>query len=401
MIPIGKLEFNTGQIPGVPKNPRFIKDLNYKKLVKSMREFPELLELRELIVFPYKNKFVTLAGNQRLRGGKESKHGTMPCKVLSPKTAVKTLKRIVVMDNHSFGEDDWKLLEAEWHVGELKDWGKDLPSFMNAPVAGAADDNFTMLKSMKTAIKSGDLIEIGKHRLFCGDSSDHKNIKQLMNNETADLIFTDPPYKMGTNGGTNDIIGKMAGKTGRAIKHLCEFDPKKFLQSIPLFFGPKKMNAYIFCNKDLVPDYLNWGVANKYNFNILFWKKPNAIPMGGNHRPDVEYLLLFRNNAIWNNSLKGVSYSKCLEYSRENSTAHPTMKPIGLVGNEIQISSNVKSIIVDTFLGSGTTMVVCEQLNRICYAFEIMPGYCQIIIDRMLKLCPGIVIKVNGKPYKK
>ena len=113
----------------------------------------------------------------------------------------------------------------------------------------------------------------------------------------------------------------------------------------------------------------------------MIWKKPNAIPIGDSHRPDIEYLLLFRKCAIWNNGLNDVNYSRCLEYGREKGL-HPTMKPIELITNEIKISSHKNSICVDLFLGSGSTLIACEKTNRICYGMELDTKYCDVIIER-------------------
>lgn len=209
------------------------------------------------------------------------------------------------------------------------------------------------------------------------------------------MVFTDPPYRMEAQGGSDQWVGKQAAKLGESIKDLCNFDPQEFLSILSQMFDGK-MNAYIFCNKDLVPDYLNWGLENKYAFNILFWKKPNALPLGGQHRPDTEYLLYFRKNAIWNNGLKGVSYSKCLEFGRDNSTPHPTMKPIGLIANELKISSNENGIVVDLFGGSGSTLIACEQLGRKCFAMELDPKYCDVIVDRWEKFTGKKAVLLNG-----
>ena len=173
-----------------------------------------------------------------------------------------------------------------------------------------------------------------------------------------------------------------------------------FLQTLPGVFCKNKMNAYIFCNKDLVPDYLKWAVDSGYSFNILFWKKPNAIPLGGSHRPDVEYLLLFRKSAIWNNGVDGVNYSKCLEFGRESSTPHPTMKPVGLIENELLISSNKNSFVLDFFLGSGSTLIAAEKNNRRCYGFEIDSYFCDVIINRWQKYTgKEAVLESNSKKF--
>jgi len=80
--------------------------------------------------------------------------------------------------------------------------------------------------------------------------------------------------------------------------------------------------------------------------------------------------------------LVGVSYSKSLEFGRENSTAHATMKPLGLISNELFISSNKGGVVVDPFLGSGSTLIAAEQTGRVCYGFELEPKYCDIILQR-------------------
>lgn len=185
-------------------------------------------------------------------------------------------------------------------------------------------------------------------------------------------------------------------KVEKDIQEISSFNPKAFLEVLPNVFD-KNMNAYIFCNKDLVIDYLNWGKENGYSFNILVWKKPNSIPLGDSHRPDIEYLLLFRKNAIWNNGLKDVNYSRCLEFSRVHKTEengkHPTIKPVELIKNEILISSKKNSIIVDFFGGSGSTLIACEELNRKCRMIEMSPHYCDVIRRRYTKWA-----KENNRP---
>lgn len=167
---------------------------------------------------------------------------------------------------------------------------------------------------------------------------------------------------------------------------------------MPSVFSKNTFNAYIFCNKELLPIYLNWAVENKLAFNVLIWKKPTAIPIGDSHRPDIEYLLFFRKNAIWHNAIKGVNYSRCLEFGRE-SGLHPTMKPIGLIANELQISSNKDSVILDCFGGSGSTLIACEQLKRKCRMIEFEPYYIDVIIQRWQKLTNKEAVRIDGVKY--
>lgn len=128
VIPITKIETNNGQIEGLPKNPRFIRDDKYQKLVKSIEDDPEMLDLRELIVIPVNGKFVTIAGNMRLRAMRELKMKEAPCKILPENTPVEKLKAYVIKDNVSFGEHSWDDLANEWDFAELENWGVDLPT---------------------------------------------------------------------------------------------------------------------------------------------------------------------------------------------------------------------------------------------------------------------------------
>ena len=256
------------------------------------------------------------------------------------------------------------------------------------------EDDFEVDDDIDVTVETGDIYQLGKHRLMCGDSTNENNVAELMDGNLAELVFTDPPYNMEAQGGSDQWVGQSAKKVGESIKELCDFEPDEFLQRVNEIFD-KNMNAYIFCNKDLVPEYLNWAIDNKYSFNILFWKKPNAPPLGEQHRPDVEYLIFIRKNATWNNGVPGLNYSKCLEFARENSTPHPTMKPVELIANEIQISSNENGIIADLYGGSGSTLIACEQTNRQCYMMEIDPKYCQIIINRWEEYTGETAEKIN------
>jgi DNA modification methylase len=302
--------------------------------------------------------------------------------------------------NANTGGWDWDTLANDWDVVDLEAWGLEIPQFDTVEELEASEDDYEVPEGgIETDIVIGDLFEIGEHRLLCGDSTDSDAVARLMNGEKADMVFTDPPYKIETTGGDKGIIGESLKKQGKDIEFISDFNPFDFLNTMPLVFENKKMNAYVFCNKDLLPDYLLWAKEIGYSFNVLIWKKPNAIPIRDSHRPDIEYLLLFRKSAIWNYGLKDVNYSRCLEYGRE-SGLHPTMKPIELIANEMKISSNENSLIFDFFLGSGSTIVAAHQLKRKCYGMELEPKYCAVIIDRMRKLDSSLIIKRNGMELK-
>lgn len=142
-LSISKLKSNTGQIDGLPANPRVIRDEKFQKLVKSIQDDPEMLELRELIVVPSGKTFVVIAGNMRLRAMESLGYKEAPCKVLDADTPVEKLKAYTIKDNVGFGEHDWEQLANEWDAGELSDWGLDAPGFdvaeVDAPALSDAD----------------------------------------------------------------------------------------------------------------------------------------------------------------------------------------------------------------------------------------------------------------------
>ena len=120
VIPISKLEMNKGQVEGLPKNPRFFRDSRFEAMKKSIEDCPEMLDLRELIVYPYGDKYVVIGGNLRLRACKELGHQECPCKVLKADTSVAKLREIASKDNISFGETDMDALLNEWDRQELQ-----------------------------------------------------------------------------------------------------------------------------------------------------------------------------------------------------------------------------------------------------------------------------------------
>ena len=128
-INIKDLEVNRGQLEGLPKNPRFIRDERFEALKKSIEDAPEMLALRELIVYPFNGKYVIIAGNMRFRACKELCYKEIPCKVLDEDTPVEKLREYAIKDNVAFGSDDWDILANEWDMEELQDWGMELQGF--------------------------------------------------------------------------------------------------------------------------------------------------------------------------------------------------------------------------------------------------------------------------------
>lgn len=123
-IAVSLLDFNRGQLKGLPKNPRFFRDYRYEAMKRSIEESPEMLQLREIIVYPYpEGRYVVVCGNLRFRACKELGYTELPCKVLDVDTDVRKLREYATKDNVNFGENDLDAMANEWDRGELAGWG--------------------------------------------------------------------------------------------------------------------------------------------------------------------------------------------------------------------------------------------------------------------------------------
>lgn len=285
---------------------------------------------------------------------------------------------------------DAEVVDAICEEYEIEDWKMD-----SEEIPEAVEDDFDGVAPKEPITVLGDLYEIGSHRLICGDSTDSDSVAKLMNGHKADMLFTDPPYSITTQGGNTDL-GKSFKNTAERIKDIVDFKPAEWLQTLPLYFNGT-MNAFIFCNKDLVPDYLNYGKEAGFNFNILVWCKKQVVPFtGGHHFSDLEYIIYLSKKPIFNNGLKNAEYRKYFVCDNEKSKVHPTIKPLEIIANQIKIASNELGIVTECFTGSGSTMVAAHQLNRKCYGMELDPKYCDVIVARMIKLDSTLEIMRNG-----
>lgn len=145
-IKIADLEVNRGQIDGLPKNPRTIKDARFEALKKSIEDAPEMLNLRELLVYPHNGKFVVIGGNMRLKACKELGYKELPCKIIDENTPVEKLREYTIKDNIGFGADDWGALFEDWNTDELADWGLEFPEDLSGEDVNADDygDSFAL-----------------------------------------------------------------------------------------------------------------------------------------------------------------------------------------------------------------------------------------------------------------
>lgn len=182
-IEIKHIKPNTGQIEGLPANPRLWTRDEMERLKLSIEQTPELLQARGLIVYPQGKEFIILGGNMRYSALKSLGHKTAPCYVLPADTSIDKMKEIVIKDNGSFGEWDTDALANEWDDLPLLDWGCNAAwdTKEDEPEPDVEEDDFDETKdSIEVRCKPGDIWQLGNHRLMCGDSIDLEQVKKLL-----------------------------------------------------------------------------------------------------------------------------------------------------------------------------------------------------------------------------
>ena len=372
-----------------PNNPRIIKDDKFKKLVQSIKDFPEMLNIRPIVV---NQDMIILGGNMRFKACKEA--GLKQVPIIKTDLTEEKQREFLIKDNTSGGEWDWEVLANEW--------GLDVPELEIPQFLEAEEDNYEVANEIETDIVLGDLFEIGNHRLLCGDSTCSDTVAKLMNGEKADMVFTDPPYLMDFDGGmTSNKDGnwtKSFNSTHGAIKN-DKMDKSKeadFLDGINSIIQIFTKGAFYICFYRLkLGDYFaSMDRVGLKTRTLITWNKGNHTMSNSDYWSKCEHI--FYGWIDEHNFYGGNDYD-IWEISRtQKNDLHPTMKPIPLCEKAINNSSKKNDLVFDLFLGSGSTMVASHQLNRKCYGMELDPKYCQVIVDRMKKLDSTLIIKKNG-----
>jgi DNA modification methylase len=375
------------------ENPRYIKDHKFEKLVKSIKEFPQMLDLRPIVV---NQDMIVLGGNMRLRACREAGLTEVPI-IYADNLTEEQQKEFVIKDNSSFGEWDWDILANEWDTEQLIDWGMDIPDdWAVDEVLEAEEDNFEAADDIQTDIVLGDLIEIGEHRLLCGDSTDSDQVAKLMNGEKADMVFTDPPYGMFLDTDYSEIKGSKNAKISGGGKSYSKVigDHNDFT--------PELIHTIFACFSD-VKDIFIWGadyfaelIPDKNDGSWIVWDKRGS--------EDADKIVGSSFELCWSKEkhkrlIARIKWMGAFGSADARNRVHPTQKPIKLAEWFFNQWGNTGDLIADLFLGSGTTIVAAHQLKRKCYGMELDPKYCQVIIDRMKKLDPALEVKINGQPY--
>lgn len=396
---------NTGQIAGLPSNPRQWTKAQLDNLKASIEETPELLEARGCIVDYHEGKYVCLGGNMRYAACKALGMSELPCYVVPEGTTILKKKEIVAKDNGSFGNWDYDALANEWGDLDLAGWGVSIPPEWGAAAADAAetdsregqakDDEFDSREGqIEKKCSKGDIWRLGEHRLMCGDSTDEAAIKRLMDGDKADMVFTDPPY--GVSIGDKNAALNSVQPSGRCCKNI-ENDTLSADELYPILVKAMT-NARLSCKEDACyfvtsPQGGELGLmmmmkdAGLPVRHMLIWEKNSATFSLGRLDYDYQHEPIFYTwTKKHHNYRKGQYRTTIWKYDKPRKCdLHPTMKPVELVANCLNDATKAGDIALDVFGGSGTTMIACEQLGRRARLMELDPHYCDVIIARWEK----------------
>lgn len=374
-----KQTLKVSEVKNNPNNPRLIKDDKFTKLVQSIKDFPEMLEAREIVV----NKdHVILGGNMRFKAAVEAGLKEVPVKVVDwPEDKQ---REFIIKDNVSGGEWDWDLIANEWDAEELDAWGLDIP--FTEEVEVEEDEAPEVDESEPPKSKLGEIYQLGRHRVMCGDSTDYSAVEKLMDGEKVDLVFTDPPYGVDYDGGHAE-----KGKRRDKLINDDEVDMYDLPLKNAFAFSKNDSALYLWFADRFSVDVIKGVVGAGYQIrNWIIWNK-NVAQFGAigaqyksKHEPLI-YAFKKGQTVNWSGPNNEVTV---WDVSRDHKNDHhPTQKPVELCIRAM--GNHTTTTVLDLFLGSGATLIGAEQTDRTCYGMELDPKYVDVIRKRYHKFVTG------------
>ena len=359
-------------------NPRQLTKDQYNNLKDSLKRFGLVDPL--IINKNKKRKNILVGGHQRLKIAREIGMDNIPC--VEVDLSLNEEKELNIRLNKNVGEWDYDSLANYFDVDDLVDWGfsdDELQFYEDEPEQGLIEDD--EIPEVEEAItKQGDLWILGEHRLLCGDATKKEDVDMLMDGEKADMVFTDPPYNVDYEGYTEE---KLTIKSDA----MSEDEYIKFLSDTFMNYKNtvKGGGSLYVCHAS------SWQMETEQALkdhkievrNQIIWGK-NTFAWGfGRYKFQHEPIFYCHIKGKSDNWYGNKSQSTLwLENKPVANKLHPTMKPVEIVLRATDNSSKDGDLIIDFFLGSGTTLIACEKTNRKCYGMELDPHYCDVIVKR-------------------
>ena len=373
-------------------NPRKLKDSAIEKVAMSLKEYG----FRQPIVVD-KDRIIVV-GHTRYRASKKLGLKEVPITIADNLTP-EQINAYRIADNRTAEESEWdsELLKMEIKELEAKDFKLDLLGFNEDQLndmlfeekQGLTDEDEVPEAPEEPITKLGDIWKLGKHKLICGDATNKDTVKLLMEDNKADLLFTDPPYNVNYSARTGIRSGKIRDNMAHIKNDNLDDDQFNELleNSLKNMFNYMDNKAsYYICNNWHCSDVFK-KILFKLNINVKAWIVWNKDWMSVGHseyRSNHEFIFfgtLDPKNRIFHNKGKENDVWTLRKLSPTNKI-HTTEKPVGLVERAIKNSSNNNQIVIDFFSGSGSTLIACEKNNRIFKGLELDPKYCDVIIKR-------------------
>lgn len=389
-------EIEINKIKAYAKNPRK-NELAVEAVAKSLQEFGWK---QPLVIDPKTMEIVV--GHTRWKAAKKLGMTTVPC-LMADDLTEEQIKAYRLTDNktNELAEWDFDLLDEELSNIldiDMTDFGFDFNTNGDTLDTEAEEDDFDaeaeLEKTTEPVAKLGDVWQLGRHRLVCGDSTNSETVRKLMYGKQADLLLTDPPYNVNYEGDTKDKLkiqnDNMTDDAFNAFLVSAFKNAKEILkQGASFYIWHADSNGGLFRQACETA-----GLKVK---QCLIWVK-NAFVLG---RQDYQWkhepcLYGWKDGAAhyWGSDRKQTTI---LEFDRPQRNAeHPTMKPVKMFDYLICNSTKKDAIVADLFLGSGTTLIVCEQDGRTCYGVELDPKYCDVIIKRWETLTGEKAVLLSG-----
>lgn len=330
---------------------------------------------------------IIVEGHGRLLAAKKLGMKEVPCIRLDDLTD-KQRREYAILHNKTAELSSWDFDLLAEDIGELDfsgfdiDWG--LPSDVDEKEI-IEDEAPEVDEENEPITKLGDIWQLGRHKLICGDSTDKAMVEKLMNCEKADMVFTDPPYgyeyqsNMRTKSKKFDVLQ----------------NDDKILDFMPIV--KEQCRGFVFvCTTWKVLD--KWlPLFNKYfNLtNMIIWDKGGGGIGDLEHTFSTDYeIILCSNNGA---KITGKRIGSVWNVPKDNANdyVHATQKPVKISAIAIENTTNKNGIVLDLFGGSGSTLIACEQLDRTCYMMELDPKYCDVILKRYENLTGNKAIKIS------